>query len=67
MRFIRSLFGRRQFLITFISSTLVLVFNRIVKAFNLFLQSGIAQAANKPNTANKKPLKGIVVYYSAVK
>ena len=50
---------------TFITSTIVLVFGGMAKAFNFLFQSGIAQASDNPKTSDEKPLKGIVVYYSA--
>jgi flavodoxin/ferredoxin len=65
VRFISLLLGRRQFLIAFIGSALVLVFNRLGKAFNLLFQSGPAQASNNPSISHRKNPKGIVVYYSA--
>jgi NAD-dependent dihydropyrimidine dehydrogenase PreA subunit/flavodoxin len=65
MSLIRSLLGRRQFLAAFIGSTLTLAFGRAARAFDLLFQTGMAKASEKPATGEKKPLKGIVVYYSA--
>jgi ferredoxin/flavodoxin len=65
MRLIRSLLGRRQFLITFISSTLTLAFGRIARAFDLIFQTRTARASENMGSGEKKSLKGIVVYYSA--
>lgn len=59
MKLIRSLLGRRQFLVSFLSSFLALVFGRVSRAFDRLFQPGSARASEK-----KKPLKGIVVYYS---
>ncbi|MDB9822899.1 flavodoxin domain-containing protein [Deltaproteobacteria bacterium] len=65
MNLIRTLLGRRQFLIAFISSSLTLAFGRIAKAFDLLFQTGVADASAKPEISEKKLLRGIVVYYSA--
>ena len=65
MNLIRSLIRRREFLFAFISSTLMLMFGRVARAFDLLFQTGMAKASEKPATGEKKPLKGIVVYYSA--
>ena len=65
MGFFRSLLGRRQFLITFTGSTLVLVFNGMAKALYLLFQPGITRTSDNLKASNKKSLKGIVVYYSA--
>ena len=62
---IRSLMGRRQFLIAFVVSTMALAFRRIAKAFDLIFQTSVAKASGKTVTAEGKRLKGIVVYYSA--
>ncbi|MDB9823274.1 hypothetical protein OAC89_06215 [Deltaproteobacteria bacterium] len=65
MNLIRSLLGRRQFLIAFLSSALTLILGRFTRAFDLLFQKSIAEASEKPGTGERKPLKGIVVYYSA--
>lgn len=65
MNFIRSLVGRRQFLIAFISSITALAFRRITKAFDMLFQGGSAEASGKPEAENNRSLKAIVVYYSA--
>ena len=65
MSLIRLLLGRRQFLVAFISSALMLAFGRFARAFDLLFQTGAAKASEKPATGGKKSLKGIVVYYSA--
>jgi ferredoxin/flavodoxin len=65
MNLIRSLIGRRQFLVAFLSSFITLAFGRITRAFDLFFQTGKAKATETAATGEKKPLKGIVAYYSA--
>jgi ferredoxin/flavodoxin len=55
MSFMHPLLKRRQFLTSSISSAAMLAFGRLSKAFGFAVQGGAA----------KKPLKGIVVYYSA--
>lgn len=65
MKLISSLFGRRQVLIAFISSTIALAFGTVVKVFNLILKTGIAGASNGMVADERKPLRGIVVYFSA--
>ncbi|MDB9822845.1 flavodoxin domain-containing protein [Deltaproteobacteria bacterium] len=65
MNLIRSLLGRRQFLIAFVSSTMALAFGRFGKAFDLLFQTSVAKASDKPGSVESKPLKGIVIYYSA--
>jgi len=65
MSLIRLLLGRRQFLITFLSSALMLAFGRVAKAFDLVFQAHPAKASEKPGTAGKKSIKGIVVFYSS--
>ena len=64
MSLIGSLLGRRQFLAAAVSSTLTLAFGRFARAFDLFFQKGIARASEQPDAAEKKALRGIVVYYS---
>lgn len=44
MNLIRSLLGRRQFLIAFVGSTLSLAFGGVAKAFDLIFQTGRAEA-----------------------
>ncbi|MDB9822589.1 hypothetical protein OAC89_02705 [Deltaproteobacteria bacterium] len=65
MNVIRSLLGRRQFLIAFTSSTLTLAFGRVAKALDLLFQTDVAEASDKPVSSERRPLRGIVVYYSA--
>ena len=65
MKLIKSLLGRRQFVIAFVSSTLSLAFGRVAKAFDLLFQTSSVEASTKPGAVEKKSLKGIVVYYSA--
>lgn len=65
MNIIRSLIGRRRFLFAFISSALTLAFGRFATAFGLLFQRGTAKASSEPATVEKKPLRGVVVYYSA--
>ena len=65
MNLLRSLLGRRQFLIAFVSSTLTLIFGRVAGAFDLIFQTSAARALEKPGRDEEKPLRGIVVYYSA--
>jgi ferredoxin/flavodoxin len=64
MSLIRLLLGRRQFLGALLGSTLTLAFGRFAKAFNFIFQTDSARASEKPATAQKKALKGIVAYYS---
>ena len=64
MSLIRLFLGRRQFLITFISSVLTMVFGRTAKAFDMNFHTSTAKASEKPAAAGKKALKGIVAYYS---
>ncbi|MDB9823277.1 hypothetical protein OAC89_06230 [Deltaproteobacteria bacterium] len=64
MNLIRSLLGRRQFLTAFVSSTLMLAFGRVARAFDLIFQTSEAKASEKPGTDKQKSLRGIVVYYS---
>jgi ferredoxin/flavodoxin len=65
MSLIRSLLGRRQFLISFVISNVTLAFGSIARAFDLIFQTAAAMATDKPRTSERKSLKGIVVYYSA--
>ncbi|MDB9823275.1 hypothetical protein OAC89_06220 [Deltaproteobacteria bacterium] len=65
MKLIRSLLGRRQFLIAFASSALALAFGRFAKTFNLLFQAGVAKASGKPVTGKEKFLRGIVFYHSS--
>jgi formate hydrogenlyase subunit 6/NADH:ubiquinone oxidoreductase subunit I/flavodoxin len=65
MNLIRSLIGRRQFLIALISSTLTLVFGSIPKLFAPIFQKSGAIASYRSGMPDKKSLKGIVVYFSA--
>jgi hypothetical protein len=60
MSLIRSLIGRRQFLIAFISSFTALAFGRFTKVFGLMFKEVVARASE-----STKPLKAVVVYYSA--
>lgn len=62
MDFITSLLRRREFLIAFMSSAMALVLSRIAKAFDLFLNTGAVKASETPIPAEKRSLKGIVVY-----
>jgi flavodoxin/NAD-dependent dihydropyrimidine dehydrogenase PreA subunit len=64
MSLIRLILGRRQFLATSLSSVLMLVFARVARAFGL-VSTGMAKTSEKPENVEKRPLKGIVVYYSA--
>lgn len=64
MNLIRSILGRREFLVAFMSSALSIIFGRAVKLFGPFFKTGVAKASEKSLTGEKKPLKGIVVYYS---
>jgi len=65
MNLIRSLLGRRQFLIAFASSALTLAFGRVAGAFDLLFKRGVADASEKTVTGKQKSLKGIVVYQSS--
>jgi ferredoxin/flavodoxin len=65
MSLIRLLLGRRQFLVTFLSSALMLAFGRVSRAFDLVFQADPAKASEKPGTAGKKSIKGMVVFYSS--
>jgi ferredoxin/flavodoxin len=65
MSLIRLLLGRRQFLVTFLSSTLVLTFGRAARALDLIFKTDAAKASEKPAAGGKKSLKGIVVFYSS--
>jgi len=62
---IRSLTGRRQFLVAFISSALTLAFGRAARAFDLIFKTNQAKASVKPAIGERKSIRGIVVYYSA--
>jgi ferredoxin/flavodoxin len=64
MSLIRLLLRRRQFLVTFLSSTLALAFGKVSKTFGLTSQASAGKATEKQGTGGKKSLKGIVVYYS---
>jgi flavodoxin/ferredoxin len=64
MSLIRLFIGRRQFLITFISSILAMVSGRTAKTFEGIFQPGTANASEKPAAGGKKALKGLVAYYS---
>lgn len=64
MKLIRSIFGRRQFLIAFVSSTLSLILGKFAKAFDLIFYTSSAVVFGKHESGEKRPLKGIVVYYS---
>jgi ferredoxin len=59
MSLIRLLLGRRQFLLTSLSSALMVAFGRLAKAFD-----SKSTTSDKPGAGGKKTLKGIVVYYS---
>lgn len=61
MNLIRSLIGRRQFLIASVTSLAALGLSRIAGIFS----QDPAKASEAPVAARKKPLKGIVLYYSA--
>ncbi len=65
MSLIRLLLGRRQFLVTLLSSTLMLAFGRVARAFDLLFQAHAAKASEKPAAGGKKPIKAIVVFYSS--
>ena len=65
MNLIRSLIGRRQFLIALLSSFITLAFGKVGKAFDLLFQRGMAKASEEPATGERKSIRGIVVYYSA--
>ena len=63
MNFIRSLFGRRQFLAAFLGSGLVMTFGRLGRALHLFFGRDVAEASTAPGTQSGTTLKGIVAYY----
>lgn len=65
MKFINSGFGRRQFLVASISSVSLLLSRSISKAFNPFFSASNAMAAEQSGNQGKKPLKAVVVYFSA--
>ena len=65
MKIIRSLLGRRQFLFAFISSALTMALGRFARAAEQLFPRGAAKASSKPAAGEKKPLRGVVVYYSA--
>jgi ferredoxin/flavodoxin len=65
MNYIRSLLGRRQFLVTAMGSAVLLVFKKIAKVIDLLPQPGTTGASEKNAAGQAAPLKGIVVYYSA--
>jgi len=65
MKLISSLLGRRQFLIAFVSSAITLAFGRVAKAFNFLFKERVASASATSESSKTKPIKGIVVYYSA--
>lgn len=65
MNLIKSLLGRRQFMIAFVSSVLSLAFGMIAWAFELVFKRGRAEASVRQGAGEEKALKGIVVYYSA--
>jgi len=64
MNLLRSFLGRRQFLVAFASSALGLAFGRVARVFDLFFKRGVARAADKAGTGERKPLRAIVIYYS---
>ncbi|MDB9823341.1 hypothetical protein OAC89_06565 [Deltaproteobacteria bacterium] len=64
MNLIRSLLGRRQFLMAFASSVLTLAFGRVARVFDLCFKPNVARAADKSGTGKRKPIRGIVIYYS---
>jgi ferredoxin/flavodoxin len=43
---------------------MALAFGRVAKAFDLFFKRDVARAADKSGSGRKKPIRGIVVYYS---
>lgn len=65
MKLLRSLIGRRQFLIGITSSTIVLSFKRLARVFDLFFKGNSAAASGPSDDAPKKQLRACVAYYSA--
>lgn len=61
---IKSVIGRRQFLISSMISFISLTFIRITREFNLIFKTGLATAGDKEVIDGRRPLKGIVVYHS---
>ncbi len=65
MKLIKSLLGRRQFLLFSITSAWVLGLRRLARAFDLFFGTNRVQASEPAKTTGKKSLRACVVYYSA--
>jgi len=61
MSFLRSFLGRRQFLISLISSIVALAFGR---AYDLLFKGSVAEASETPSNGINRSLRGIVAYYS---
>jgi flavodoxin len=65
MNVIRSLLGRRQFLIALISAAVMSAVRRMAKVFGVDLKGGVAPASAAPAAGGTRELRGCVVYYSA--
>lgn len=65
MHLIRSMFGRRQFIITLMSSVMTIACKRIAKAVNLIFPTDRVEAAEKQDAHQVKVIRAVVVYYSA--
>lgn len=64
MNLLRSLMGRRQCLVAFVRSILAIALGSVAKVFDLIFHTGAAKGTEKQGAVDKKPLKGIVVYFS---
>lgn len=65
MSIIRSLLGRRQFLMALVGSVVTPIFRRTAKLLGVPLSEHTALASTSPATGAGRPLKACVVYYSA--
>ena len=65
MKLIRSLLGRRQFLMTMMGSATMPTLQRMAKAFGLESAGSTALAATPTDPAASRPLRACVAYYSA--
>ena len=57
MHLVRSLLGRRQFLIAFVSSTLALVSRRFTKTLGFLFHNTVAKASEKWGLIEENPSK----------
>jgi flavodoxin/ferredoxin len=64
MNSFRSNFGRRNFILTAVSSLAVTAFGGVSRAFYLLFGDRVAKASETKGSSGKKALKGCVVYYS---